>query len=176
MSTSFEVDQVAYEGEFLGVDEVERNGVGAVYGLLSGQLEYVGVYGGLVNGAHRFSGIKIEERQQSRVATLKHGFDNHIYDDRTTHNYGAKPVIMLGCNPEIITASKRDFTCQLVALVADYLGQLQQNPDMPRRIDDEDLAAQLALFESINQGITDGSLIVDENGICNIITLLEDRS
>jgi len=158
----------------LATDEVERNGVGAVYGLLSGQLEYVGVYGGIVNGAHRFSGLKIEERQQSRVATLKHGFDNHIYDDRTTHNYGAKPVIMLDCNPELLTASKRDFTCQLVTLVADYLGQLQQNPDIPRRIDDEDLDAKVGLFERIDQGIKDGSLTVDEYGNCNYYGLFED--
>lgn len=176
MSTSFEVGCGADEQHFLGTDEVERNGAGSVYGMLSNQLEYIGVYQGLVNGAHRFSGLKIKDRLQYGVSTLRYGFDNHNQDDRITHNDGAKPVVMVGYMPGLLDVSKADFTAGLVPLVADYLRQLRQNPDMPRRINDEDLDAKLGLFERIDQGIKNGSLAVDEDGNCDIFSLFDSQT
>ena len=173
MSTSFEVRKEAGEHSYMMLDEVERNGVGIVYGLLSSQLISIGVYGGEFNGAHRFLGLKIEERTISSVARLKIGFDIHNQDERKTHNDGAKPVVVIGHNPDLLSVNRQDFTQQLIPLITDYLGLLQQNDDLPRRVDQEGLSAQLGLFERIDQGLKDGSLVIDQDGGCNIYSLFE---
>lgn len=164
------------EENFLGVSDVERAGVGTGFLVLSNQIDFVGIYTGPAMSTIGFRGLMIEHYRGYKSAIANGEPTSKIRIGHDFHREGQVDGVMPLAAFEGLhlptDTEPAEFTRIMLGQVIAAGKSLLENPELPRRLDDGDLAKRIELYETVRASLDSGEIVINQDdGSINISSL-----